>query len=473
MKKAAAILIAFTILLTTTAFAKETEYKNQFIVDYMDTIVEYVAENYKFGVTEGELYETVIKQMLDENPQLFESILQKAFGSLDKNTQYLDTAEMQELMSSINASICGIGVNVQEREGEVVVISPIDNSPAQKAGILANDVIVTVNGEEIAGKSLEYAQSVITGAKGTEVEIGVRRAGQDEIITFTIIRDTFNQATVSAGIIEDGTIGYLTISSFSTHTAAEVSEQLAYFDKNGIKKLIIDLRNNPGGDKDNLVEVLRMFTPKGPIFNIEFKDSTQNEKYYNDKDNSKKYKIVVLVNEYSASAAEAFAGTMKDTKAATIVGKTTYGKGTVQTINGLLTGAGFKLTIATYTTAKGTAVDGVGVTPDIEIRNKTVSLSQHPYVNDIEFTSQINENSSKESIYTIEQRLGLLNIYTGKVDGVFDGDTAAAIKQFQERYSHEITGVMDVMTQVDLHNATRNLEVLLDNQYYKAIELLK
>ena len=473
MKKIAALLLAFTMLFSTVAFAEETEYEHGFTLDYMDMIIEYIAENYKFGVTEGQLYETVVKKMLDENPQLFEEILKIAFGSLDKHSEFLVYEEMQDLIGSIQASVCGIGVNVQERNGEIVVVNPIENSPAKKAGILSGDVIVSVDGEEISGKSLAYAQGIITGEKGTEVKIGIRRPGQTEIIYFTIIRDKFEQTTVAGSIVEDGKIGYLVISSFSTHTAAEVKEKLAYFDKNGVKKLIIDLRNNPGGDKDALIEILRMFTPKGPIFNVEFKDSKQNEKYYNNKDNSKKYKVVVLVNEYSASAAEAFAGTMKDTKAAKIVGTTTYGKGTVQTVNNLLTGAGFRLTIATYTTAKGTPVDGVGVIPDYEIKNGKCLLSQHPEVNDIEFAAEINENSSKESIYTIEQRLNLLNIYTGAVDGIFDDDTRAAVGVFQQRYSHEVTGKMDIMTQVDLHNATRNMEVLIDNQYNKAIELLK
>jgi len=471
MKKISALLLAFTILFSPTAFAEEPEHS--FMADYMDMIIEFIAENYKFGVTEGQIYETVVKKMIDENPELFEEVLGTAFGTLDKHSEFLNREEMQDLMGSINASVCGIGVNVQERNGEIVVVSPIENSPAKKAGILSGDVIVSVNDEDITGKSLTYAQSIITGEKGTEVKIGIRRDGQKEIIYFTIIRDTFEQTTVSGAIVEDGKIGYLVISSFSTHTASEVKEQMAVFDKAGIKKLIIDLRNNPGGDKDALIEILRMFTPKGPIFNVEFKDSKQNEKYYNNKDNSKKYKIVVLVNEYSASAAEAFAGTMKDTKAAKIVGTKTYGKGTVQTVNGLLTGAGFRLTIATYTTAKGTPVDGIGVIPDFEIKNKKCLLSQHPEVNDIEFSAEINENSSEDSIYTIEQRLNLLNIYTGAVDGVFDDDTRAAVKLFQERYSHDITGKMDIMTQVDLHNATRNMEVLIDNQYNKAIELLK
>ena len=411
--------------------------------------------------------------MLDENPQLFEEILTKAFGSLDKHSEFLNYEEMQNMMSSIQASACGIGVNVQERNGEVVVVSPIENSPAKKAGILSGDVIVNVNGEDISGKSLTYAQSVIMGEKGTEVKIGVRRPGKEEIIYFTIIRDNFDQTTVAGTIIEDGKIGYLVISKFSTHTAAEVKEQMAYFDKNGIKKLIIDLRNNPGGEKDALVEILRMFTPKGPIFNVEYKDSGKNEQYYNNTDNSKKYKVVVLVNENSASAAEAFAGTMKDTKSAQIVGETTFGKGTVQMINGLLTGAGFRLTIATYTTANGTSVDGVGVIPDFEVRNKSCLLSQHPEINDIAFSAEINEHSSKESIYTVEQRFNLLNIYTGSVDGVFDDNTRKAVEVFQEKYSQEVTGIMDIMTQVDLHNATRNMEVLIDNQLNKAIELLK
>ena len=319
MKKISALFLAFTILFSTVAFAEETEYEHSFMVGYMDMIVEYIAKNYKFGVTEGQIYETVVKKMLDENPKLFEEILETAFGSLDKNSEYLKNENMQELMGSIEATVCGIGVTVQERGGEIVVVSPIENSPAKKAGILSGDVIVSVDGEEISGKSITYAQSIITGEKGTEVKIGIRRAGQEEILYFTIIRDKFEQTTVTGTIVEDGTIGYLVISSFSTHTAAEVKEKMEYFDKNGIKKLVIDLRNNPGGDKDALIEILRMFTPKGPIFNVEFKDTKQNEKYYNNKDNSKKYKIVVLVNEYSASAAEAFAGTMKDTKSAKLV----------------------------------------------------------------------------------------------------------------------------------------------------------
>ncbi len=473
MKKLTAALLAFIMILTPVVLAEETEYKNEVLISYMDIILEYISENYRYDLTKEQMYETALKEVLDNNPALFEKIIESVFESLDKYSEYYDREEMKSFMNSLQASICGIGVNVQSQNGKIVVISPIENSPAYKAGILAGDVIVSVDGEDISGKDLTYAQSVITGEKGTAVKIGVQRNGSEEIIYFTIIRDTFEESTVAGTVIEDGTIGYIDISTFSTHTDEEMKKQLEDFDKKGIKKLIIDLRNNPGGDKDALVEALRMFCPKGPVFNIEYKNSKENETYYCYKDNSKKYKIVVLVNENSASASEAFAGTMKDTGVATIVGETTYGKGTVQTVNTLITGGGFKLTVGNYTTAKGNVVDGVGIVPDIEIKNKTCLLSEHPEIKDIMFAAVINENSSAESIQIIEQRLNLLGIYTGEVDGIYDANTAEAVKIFQQTYSHEVTGAMDIMTQVDLHNATRNIKMVIDNQYYKAVEVLK
>lgn len=468
-KKILSLLLAFALLLSPTVFAARDESAE---VTYFDLVKDFVEKNYKFGVTDTEIYENALKEILRQHPDLLDMALTGMAKSMDEHTRYLMPADFKSWMESIQGTFVGIGVTIEERNGYITVVNPVEGSPAEQAGLIAGDRFYSVDDVEVVNQSLEYVRSLVVGEQGTTVKIGVLREGEEEPLYFEITRAPVEQRTVN-GYIE-GDVGYIYMSSFALNTYEEMKQLLADFDAQGIKKLILDLRNNPGGEKTALVDTVSLFAPKGPVLNIEYADSAKNEVYRSNNPNPGKYKIVALVNGNSASAAEAFTGTLKDTKAATIVGEVTYGKGTVQTLQPLATGGAMKLTIATYTTANGTEINGVGVTPDYIVRNERVAYEDNPDAYPFEFAAEINEHSSEDAIKAIGQRFALLSIYAGDtISGVFDDRTVEAIKVFQKTYGMEVTGVMDIMTQVEMNNLTREIKTVIDHQLNKAFELLK
>ena len=469
MKKKICLLLTLILAFSFPAHAREDD---EFGTKYFEAVKEFILDTYKFEISESDLYSGALNAILKENPEYLEKALAGMTGRLDKFSQYLTKDEYSSWITDLSGKFVGIGVSIEDRNGKVTVINPFADSPAEKAGMLSGDVIASIDGENVLGKTIAEIQALIAGEAGTPVTVGVLRTGNENIIEFKMLRAAVTQSTVASSLLEDN-IGYLSIAQFAETTSDDVKKALDAFEKDKVKKIIIDVRNNPGGEQNSVVETLGYFAPKGPVMNIEYKDSSMNETFYSDGKYFGKFDIVILANENSASAAEVFTGTMKDTKSATIIGTTTYGKGTVQTIQGLLTGGAVKLTIATYTTAAGTQVNKIGIEPDIEVKNKIYPLYENPDVDEMQFAVTIDENSGEEYIKPFEYRLSLLGIYCGNAyDGKIDSDTTAAVKLFQEKFGLPPTGEITIDTQVALNNATREIKTVYDKQFDTAVEFL-
>ncbi len=472
MKKIISILLICAFIVLPVAAEGEkaaNSVSGELSARYITSVEAFIEQYYKFGATSDVLYKAALEKVLKENPDLLASAIEGMTEELDNYSTYFSKDEYAAWQDSLSGTFAGIGVTIEQRGEYIVVVSPISGSGAEVAGVKAGDKIISVGEEIVIGKSVEYIRALIVGDVGTEVTIGVLRG--EDTISFTITRSIVEQPTISYGITDEN-IGYISIASFAATTPRDVSDALKDFDKKNIKNLIIDVRDNPGGELNSLLDTLRLFMPKGDILHIHYKDEAQNVTYKNNKNSSGKYNIVILANENSASAAEAFSASMQDAKVAKIVGKTTFGKGSMQVIQRVITGGAIKLTVALYHSAKGNVVDKVGVSPDYYVRNYTQPLCYNPYILPMQFSTIIDENSSPEEIEAAELRLKLLSIYPGDVDGVFDEDTKAAVKLFQEKFGIAPSGNLDIMTQVELDNRTKDIETEVDKQYYTAVSLL-
>lgn len=281
----------------------------------------------------------------------------------DPHSMYLNKDNLALLKNQTNGTFGGIGVTLGFMDGGATVISVMEGSPGETAGLRAGDEIIAVDGESVETWQPEEIVLHIRGEKGTEVALTFLRDGEPMEVTLT--RDIIHYPTAKGTMIEGTEMGYLRIASFAENTGEEFREELTKLESAGMKGLIIDLRQNPGGLLTACVEVAQRVVPKGTIVSVE--DRAGKKEVFESALTEQKYPIVVLVDGYSASAAEILAGALQDTGAGTLVGEKTYGKGSVQTVAPMGTDTGLKLTIAKYYTPSGKCIDGTGLTPDIEI----------------------------------------------------------------------------------------------------------
>lgn len=286
----------------------------------------------------------------------------------DPYTEYFTPDEAREFNQQLDGvSVTGIGALLdQDQDGNVVVMSPLEGSPASKAGVLAKDVIVSVDGESIVGMKVNDAVKKIRGPKGSQVTIQVVRGGSKRL-TFTITRDTITVPTASSKILDDN-IGYLQISQFSSDTYGLVQKAVTDFQQKGVKKVIVDLRDNPGGEVTSAQNIASLWLKQGAVIMQERRGSKVVESYNATGTNPLLgMQTVVLVNGGSASAAEITALALRDQKAAYIIGEQTYGKGVVQQVIPFSDGSELKVTIAEWYSPKGSNVTHKGVTPDQKV----------------------------------------------------------------------------------------------------------
>lgn len=319
-------------------------------------VMNYIKERYVKDVPDSVLVQGAIKGMVE--------------ALKDPYSVYMDNSEFEDFISSINGSFEGVGLSlgVDEKTSNIIVISPIEGTPAHRAGILPRDVIVKVDDVDLKGKSLDEAVKLLRGKKGTKVTVYIERPGVKDVLKFELIRDNIRIKTVKYQLIENK-IGYIRISSFDTYTPQEMADALKYLKLKKAKALILDLRNNPGGSLDSAVKVADLLLGKGLIVYTEDKNKNRLEEFYSD-ENKINIPLAVLVNENSASASEIVAGAIKDFKAGIILGEKTFGKGTVQELVPLAGGAGIKLTIAKYFLPSGQSIDGMGIIPDIALKEE-------------------------------------------------------------------------------------------------------
>lgn len=288
-------------------------------------------------------------------------------GLGDPYSAYYDKKEFKELTESTEGTFYGIGAqfNTATNEGFLTVVNVYEGSPAKKAGIRAGDVLTKVDGKDVGGMSAESVVSRIKGKNGSKVKLTFTR-NKKNTYTVDVKREKIEVPTVAYRMQREN-IGYIQISEFTGETATQFNDAFVKLEKQGMVGLVIDLRNNPGGRVDTTGKILDKLLGKGPL--VKVKDKNGKEEVLIDSDEKHKWNkpIVVLINGYSASASELFAGAMQDYEAATIIGTKSYGKGVVQQIFSINDGTGVKLTIAEYFTPKGHVVNKKGITPDIKV----------------------------------------------------------------------------------------------------------
>ncbi len=288
--------------------------------------------------------------------------------SLDPHSSYLTAEDFDELQEETRGNFSGIGIEVTIRDGILTVISPIEGTPADKAGLQAKDLIVKINGEATKDMPSMEAIKLLRGPKGSKVMISIYRDGWQELKDFTIVRDIISLHSVNGMFLEPG-FAYVRITNFQGQTTKDVKELLQKLEeKHHIKGLILDLRNNPGGLLDQAISVSDIFLEKGLVVYTKGRIQEQNMTFQAHSNNGKNlYPLVILVNEGSASASEIVAGAIQDHKRGVIVGTKTFGKGSVQTILPMPGGSGLRITTARYFTPNGRSIQATGIVPDVEV----------------------------------------------------------------------------------------------------------
>lgn len=288
-------------------------------------------------------------------------------GLGDPYSAYYDEEETARMAESLSGEFGGVGALMsQDREtGVITVLQVYEDSPAQKAGMQDGDVLYKVDGEDVSGRELTEVVNLVKGEKGTDVTLTLLRGDAGDEIELIVTRDTIEDQTVTYEMKEAG-VGYIRVAEFDTVTYEQYKEALEDLEAQGMEKLVIDLRSNPGGNLETVCDMLDLMLPEGLIVYTEDKDGRR-EEYTSDAEHQFDKPLAVLVDGYSASASEIFAGAIQDYGLGQIVGTRSYGKGVVQSIFDLKDGTSVKLTIAEYFTPKGRSIDGEGITPDVEV----------------------------------------------------------------------------------------------------------
>ena len=318
----------------------------------------------------GEVLEKINKEYVDEIDQSksMDSAINGLLQSLDPYSAYMSPEIFDEMQTETSGRFGGLGIEVSMESGVVKVISPIDDTPASKAGIKAGDYIVKINDTQVQGKSLSEAVDLMRGPVGSEIELTVRRIGKKKALKFNIVREIIQIQSVKADIL-DNNIGYIRLTSFNENSDTQIEKQIKKFERNdSIKYYILDLRNNPGGLLSQAITISDFFLENGEIVSTKSRKASENRKWFASKgDLTNGKSLIVLINYGSASASEIVAGALKDHKRAILLGENSYGKGSVQSIIPLKNNGAIRLTIAKYYLPSGKSISEVGVFPDIEI----------------------------------------------------------------------------------------------------------
>jgi len=343
MKKIAAFLCSI-VMLMSVSFA-------EFDTEKLDLFRQMIQSRYYKEISDEELMEGAIRGM---------------FNALDQYSAYYNKEESEAFNESVSGQYVGIGIKMENLNNYVHIIKVFKNSPAATAGLRSQDYIIGINGEDIAGWHINKAASYIRGEAGTDVTLKILRDA--ETFDVTLKRTSVQVESCEFNLL-DGDIGYIKIEEFNSDTYNEFNNYYTVLNIIGIKKLIIDLRDNPGGYVSQCVMIGNLVVPRGNITTLKYRNEDEETAYRSFCDDVKMDKIVVLVNENTASASEILAGAMKDTGSGIIVGRQTYGKGVVQEVYNLVGGGSVKITTAEYVTPNGTHIDGIGITPDFIVED--------------------------------------------------------------------------------------------------------
>ena len=348
------LLLLFVLVTYTPSIAADTTYEG---LSNFTRVLDLVERNYVEEVDPEKLTDSAIDGMLK---------------TLDPYSTYLSPERYRELEIGTSGEFGGVGMEVSEENGTLVVITPIEGSPAEKAGIKPRDQIIEIEGKSTQGMVVQEAVGLLRGPSGTPVRITIKREGEKDPRVITLIRDKIIVKSVKSRLLDNG-IGYVRLVQFQDRTSQELRDAISGLEaQNGkqLNGLILDLRNNPGGLLSEAIDVVDEFIDAGLIVSVRGRTQDQTREYYATKNGSfQTFPVVVIVNDGSASASEVVAEALQDSKRAVILGTKTFGKGSVQTIIKLEDGSGLKLTTAKFYAPSGRSINQVGVTPDIKVEN--------------------------------------------------------------------------------------------------------
>ncbi len=355
MKKIIFLIILFFNLNFTYSYSSNELYKK---IDLFGEVLEKIKKDYVDDVNQSEVMDSAINGVLQ---------------SLDPYSAYMSPELFNEMQTDTRGEFGGLGIEIGMESGVVKVISPIDDTPAEKAGIKAGDYIVKIGDDQVQGKSLMEAVKLMRGPVGTSIELTIRRKNVKKPLEFKITRKIIEIKSVNSEILGDKkNLGYIRLKSFNENSDKQFLGIVKKFEKDSkIKGYILDLRNNPGGLLTQAINITDFFLDDGEIVSTKGRKASETRKFFARKGDEIKGKpIIVLINNGSASASEIFAGALKDHKRAIILGENSYGKGSVQSIIPLRNGGGIRLTISKYYLPSGTSISEVGVSPDIIVKEK-------------------------------------------------------------------------------------------------------
>ena len=353
-KSLAALLLIFSFFVSKAYSSENNIYKK---IDLFGEVLEKINKEYVDEVNQSESMDSAINGLLQ---------------SLDPYSAYMSPEIFNQMQTETSGKFGGLGIEVGMEAGVVKVISPIDDTPASRAGIKAGDYIVKINNIQVQGKSLSESVDLMRGPVGSAIELTVRRRGEKKALIFEIVREIIQIRSVKSDLLEKD-IGYLRLTSFNENSGKQIEREIKKFEKNKeVKSYILDLRNNPGGLLSQAIKISDFFLDNGEIVSTKSRKASENRKWFakqGDLTNGKT--LIVLINYGSASASEIVAGALKDHKRAILLGENSYGKGSVQSIIPLKNNGAIRLTVAKYYLPSGKSISEVGVSPDIEIEENS------------------------------------------------------------------------------------------------------
>lgn len=365
-KRILAVLLTVLMIFSTSAsFAAKNGLTEEEAAKLFDAITM-VEKEYPFELKEGQLYDGLMKGL---------------FQSLDDYSDYYNKEDAVEQYKLMTGEFQGIGVTIKDKDGYLEVVKVHENSPAEKSKLMVGDLIIEVDGKDIKGQKREDSVAMIKGKEGTKVKIKILRG--DKKIDFELTRATVTINPVSYKVLE-GNIGYIELTDFTLNAYVKMKEALKAFDEKNVSKIILDLRDNPGGVLNISLSIAELFVPKGKLLSV--RTSKGIEEVHESQLENQKYKLVVLINGNSASASEIVAGAVKDRKAGVLVGEKTFGKGVIQRLVPLKDGTLLKYTYAEYMTPNGTAINKKGIEPDYVVKNE---VKDGKTVNDLQLKKAI------------------------------------------------------------------------------------
>lgn len=482
-KKIISLLLTFILALGSSTFATQgavsttetpeqqqmeaEEYSNYMQKKIIQVYAHAFANNYYYGVEDEELLFSVICSMIDEGKLDINKAIEAMIKTLkDEHAEFYTPEEYKAMTEDIAGAFSGIGVTIRDHKNGVLILSVIEDGPAYKAGMMANDYIIAVNGQDVTGMTSAKVRELIVGETGTEVKVKVLR-GKEEL-ELTCIRDTVEVSQLETKMLGDKT-AYIKILQFTSNSPEEVKACVEELRSKSVKNVVLDLRDNPGGELQAAVDIANIFISAGAIGELRYKDETRNEVIRSTNFHAPNFKMIVLVNEHSASASEFLAMAIQSRGVGKILGTQTYGKGSMQVLNRAVTGAGFKYTVGEFYSYKGQRINTIGVKPDIPVKNEEIKVDESQFAK-IDFDRIEEGVRGGDMTLALEQRLNALG-YIEEADEVFDEKTTDAVSRFQAVLGYEINGIPGFYEYLFLNDYNyAQLSVVVDNQIQAAIE---